>query len=54
MVKIDSEIFPLVLRPNERYIGVARTKYSRTTLFLVKYLMIYDFQSRELENFDFF
>ena len=54
MVKIDSEIFPLVLRPNERYIGVARTKYSRTPLFLVKYLMIYDFYYRESKNFDFF
>ena len=51
---IDLEIFPVVSRPNKRHVRVSRTKYSRTTLFLLKYLKNYYFHFRGSENFDFF
>ena len=37
---INLEIFLVASRPNKRYIHVSRTKYSRTTLFLLKHLRI--------------
>ena len=54
IVRVDLEISPVVARINKRYICVSRTTYSRNALFLLKYLMIYDFHSRRTENFDIF
>lgn len=48
------QILSLISRSNKRYIRVSHTKCSGNTLFLLEYLINYDFHSCRSDNFDIF